>query len=171
MSFRRQLILFLALAIAIFLYLGFAKNLEGELAPVPSASSTSVPVATEISSPSVLVNGRLVRVEVATTTAAVRKGLSGRLRLEEDEGMLFIFPVADVYRFWMPDMRFSIDIIWIRDGRVVDITRNASEDFDPASPVFYSPKVKAKEVLEVNAGFAARNGLEIGDEVVLRTIF
>jgi len=167
-------ILFLILAAALFLYLGFAKNLEGNLSLLPKAatsSTPSIPVATEKSTPSVSIRGTRIQVDVATTTLAVRKGLSGRTRLEEDEGMLFIFSVPDIYRFWMPDMNFPIDIIWIHDGVVADISRNVSNEFDPAAPVFYSPRTKSEQVLEVNAGFAAKHGIEIGDPVVLRNIF
>ncbi|MCE9643722.1 DUF192 domain-containing protein [Candidatus Parcubacteria bacterium] len=164
-------ILFLILAIALLLYLGFAKNLEGNLSLLPKAATSPIPVVTEKPTPSVSIHGTRIRVDVATTTAAVRKGLSGRTRLEEDEGMLFIFSVPDIYRFWMPDMNFPIDIIWVHDGVVADISRNVSNEFDPAKPVFYSPRVKVEQVLEVNAGFAAEHGIEVGDPVVLRNIF
>ncbi|HYF10223.1 MAG TPA: DUF192 domain-containing protein [Candidatus Paceibacterota bacterium] len=171
MPLQRQIILFLALATALFLYLGFAKSLEGELPSAPGPAASSTPTATENASPSVTINGSRIFVEVATTSAAIRKGLSGRARLEEDEGMLFLFPAPDIYRFWMPDMRFPLDIIWIYDGMVADISRDVSNDFDPANPRFYSPRTKVDTVLEVNAGYAKRHGIEIGDPVVLRNIF
>ena len=164
--------LFLALAAALFIYLGFARDAGGGLSIRPGTDkASSTPPLTEITGPHVFIGEARIRVEVATTTAAVRKGLSGRPGLEEDEGMLFIFPVADIYRFWMPDMNFPLDIIWIMDGVVVDISRNVSNEFDPAKPVFYSPREKATQVLEVNAGYAERHRIEIGDRVVLRNIF
>lgn len=171
-------ILFLILAAALLLYLGFARDLEGNLSLLPGATNSSTTLnteppdkPTEKATPSVSISGTRIRVDVATTTLAVRKGLSGRTRLEEDEGMLFIFPVPDIYRFWMPDMNFPIDIIWIHDGAVADISRNVSNEFDSANPRFYSPRSKVEQVLEVNAGFAAKHGISVGDPVVLRNIF
>lgn len=120
--------------------------------------------------PSVEIDGTTVPVLLATSSAAVRKGLSGRASLEADQGMLFLFLKADRYRFWMPDMHFPIDIIWIENGRVVDIDENVSNDFDPANPVFFSPPSPVRYVLEVNAGFSKRQGIDIGDAVMLRHI-
>lgn len=172
---RTSTLLFLALTAALLLYLGFTKILEGKPILVKGLSTTSsvavTPQPSEKPLPTVTIGTARILVDVATTTAAVRRGLSGRLRLEENRGMLFIFPVADIYRFWMPDMHFPIDIIWIHDGEVADISRNVSNDFDPANPRFYSPRTKSERVLEVNAGFAEKHGIEIGDPVVFRNIF
>lgn len=174
MKIRTSTLLFLILACALGLYLAFAQILEGKPIVIESISSTSSPSIASQSSkslPTVTIGTARIEVDVATTTAAVRRGLSGRLRLEEDRGMLFIFPVADIYRFWMPDMHFPLDIIWIHDGEVVDISRNVSNDFDPENLRFYSPHTKSERVLEVNAGFAEKHGIEIGNPVVFRNIF
>ena len=70
----------------------------------------------------------------------------------------------------MPDMNFPIDIIWINGDKVVGITKNVSNEFDPANPVFYMPPKPAQYVLEVNAGFAESRNINIGDEAVLNNI-
>lgn len=117
--------------------------------------------------PTVQIAATKIPVELATTGVAQQKGLSGRNSLDADSGMLFIFARPDTYRFWMPDMHFPLDMIWIQNGKVVDITENVSNQFDPANPRFYTPSSPAQYVLEVNAGFAKRHGIRVGDTVTL----
>lgn len=124
----------------------------------------------DVSTPSVQIDGAKILVEVATSTVAIQRGLSGRTSLDADRGMIFVFPKPDKYRFWMPDMHFPIDIIWINSGKVVGITKNASNEFDPVNSLFYMPPEPAQYVLEVNAGFAENRNINIGDEVVLNNI-
>lgn len=120
--------------------------------------------------PSVTIGAIPVMVEIATTSAAVQKGLSGRAYLGRDQGMLFIFSQPDRHRFWMPDMRFPIDIIWIAGDKVIDIDKNVSNRFDPARPVFFTPSSPVRYVLEVNAGFSKKYGIKIGDPVAFNRI-
>jgi uncharacterized membrane protein (UPF0127 family) len=109
------------------------------------------------------INNKAVTVEVADERAEQIQGLSGRTGLEENEGMLFVFPEAQIHYFWMKDMNFSLDMIWIDSmGSVIDITKNISPDtfpktFGPSSPALY--------VLEVNAGWSDRNNITVGDVV------
>ncbi|MFA7395355.1 MAG: DUF192 domain-containing protein [Candidatus Paceibacterota bacterium] len=120
--------------------------------------------------PLVQINNVSIPVELATSTEAVTKGLSGRPSLDADKGMLFIFDLPYQYRFWMPEMNFPLDMIWIENGRIADITENATENFDPLAPVFYQPIVPVRYVLEVNAGFVQKYNLKIGDQVALVNI-
>lgn len=135
--------------------------------PAPETlSSVRLPAQAVSALPSVKIGAASVAVEIATTSAAVERGLSGRASLGQDQGMLFIFSQPDRWRFWMPDMRFPIDIIWIAGERVVDIDENVSNRFDPAHPVFFAPSVPVRHVLEVNAGFSRMRGIGIGDPVI-----
>ena len=84
--------------------------------------------------------------------------------------MLFVFQMPAIYRFWMPDMHFPLDMIWINNGKVVDISANVTTTFDAANPTFYTPKSPAKDVLEVNAGYSAAHGIEPGDSVTFENI-
>lgn len=103
-----------------------------------------------------------VRVEIASTAEMRQKGLSGHEPLGPSEGMLFIFPIADAYAFWMKDMSFPIDILWIKGDELVDMTVNVQVSKpDEAIPRFF-PKYPADKVLEVQAGFAKAHGLRIG---------
>ena len=106
-----------------------------------------------------------VSVDVVDTPALRTRGLSGRPGLAPDEGMLFLFEGPSVQSFWMRDMRFEIDIVWIRAGRIVGITPNVPLPKSPyALPRFNSP-VACDVVLEVRAGAARRWGLLVGDGV------
>lgn len=107
-----------------------------------------------------------IRAEVAETPAARERGLSGRSGLGEGEGMLFRFTTPDIYVFWMKDMRFPIDIIWISGDRVADITENALPPAAGALPQYY-PKFPVDAVLEVRAGFARAYGITPGSSVAV----
>lgn len=122
------------------------------------------------SKPFVYIDSTEIPVEVVRDEATRQKGLSGRPSLDEKSGMLFVFDKPAVYTFWMPDMNFPIDIIWINDGKVIDISANVSNDFDPNNPRFYAPSQPAQYVLEVNAGFAENKNIKIGDPVSLMNI-
>ena len=110
-----------------------------------------------------LANTQLSAV-VADTPALRTQGLSGRVKLKENEGMLFLFEEPAQYPFWMKDMLFPIDMIWFdADRKVVDITKDAT----PSSyPELFSPKVKAQYVLEVLSGWAGRHKLKEGDQLL-----
>jgi hypothetical protein len=105
-----------------------------------------------------------VKVEIATTPDDMAKGLSNRKSLGENDGMLFVFSEPGTPAFWMKDMEFSLDIIWIQNDTVVDIASN----LPPLAGDYvstYAPRVPANYVLEVNAGFTAKHRIKIGDKV------
>lgn len=112
---------------------------------------------------SVQIAGQNIRVDLAITSETHEQGLSGRASLAGDSGMLFVFEYPDKYAFWMKDMNFAIDIIWLNENlQVVYIKDNVL----PSSyPEIYQPEEKAKYVLEVVSGFTEKNNLKIGDTV------
>jgi len=121
--------------------------------------------------PSVQFGKVSVSVEVVEDAAAVTKGLSGRASLDANSGMLFVFSEANIYRFWMPDMHFPIDIIWIdEDKNVVGISADVSNEFDSADPRFYTPPLPVRYVLEVNEGFSQRKNIKVGSPVTFHNI-
>lgn len=111
--------------------------------------------------------GQEIKVELAQTPRAWAKGLSGRQNLDEKAGMFFVYPEPSRRGFWMKEMNFPIDIIWIEQGEVVDIAPNVPPDNSPR-PALYYPRLPARAVLEVRAGFSEKYGLKIGDRVELR---
>jgi len=70
----------------------------------------------------------------------------------------------------MPDMFYPLDMIWINNGTVVDISANVTTTFNPSAPTFYMPVAPARYVLEVNAGFAAAHGIVPGSTVVFENV-
>ncbi|MCM2339428.1 MAG: DUF192 domain-containing protein [Burkholderiales bacterium] len=111
----------------------------------------------------VKIAGETLKVETASTPDRWEKGLSGRKELKKDEGLLFVFNYSDEYPFWMKDMNFAIDIIWIdEDFRVVYIKENATPESYPET---FFPNKKARYVLEVNSLFSEKNNLKVGDFV------
>jgi uncharacterized membrane protein (UPF0127 family) len=92
-------------------------------------------------------------------------GLGKRDSLSENSIMLFVFDYPSDYAFWMKDMKFNIDIIWLDETyRVVYISENISPN---TYPQVFSPDKKAKYVIEGNAFFARKNKIQIGDKVLL----
>ncbi len=111
----------------------------------------------------VKIAGQVVRVDLAETPAQQEQGLSGRSGLKENEGMLFVFDKAGKYAFWMKDMKFSIDMIWMdKDFKVVYIKKDALPESFPES---YGPAEDSQYVLEVSADFSDKNNLKVGDSV------
>lgn len=110
-------------------------------------------------------DGRCLQLEVADTPAARRQGLSGRTELPAGQGMLFVYQQSGEYGFWMKDMNFAIDIIWIDENdQVVTIKRSAAPSSYPKT--FY-PAAAAKNVIETPAGFTQTANINSGDQLNL----
>jgi uncharacterized membrane protein (UPF0127 family) len=108
-----------------------------------------------------------ILVEVVNTDATRTLGLSGREQLQDGQGMLFDFSNTQTSRpsFWMKDMNFDIDIIWIASGKVVGITPNVPAPQNSQTLPTYSPPTDISHVLEVPSGYSERVGIKIGDAV------
>jgi uncharacterized protein len=116
--------------------------------------------------PIVVVDDQAIPVVVAESVVDQQRGLSGRDRLEQGTGMLFVFPKEDIHCFWMKDMNFPIDMVWFgKDRRVIDVASNVQPDSFPKN---FCPSGEARYVLELNAGEAASFGLRQGTPVQLR---
>lgn len=118
----------------------------------------------------ITVGDRELEVEVVHTAVSITQGLSGRSEIGSD-GMLFAMPASQRHTFWMKDMQFDLDMVWIDDGEVVDITRDVPKP-SPGQQLqdlsVYSPSHPANAVLELPAGRADGLGIEVGSAVVLR---
>lgn len=106
-----------------------------------------------------------INLDIADTPQERNTGLSGKETLPEGRGMFFVFESPDFYQFWMKDVKFAIDIIWIsQDWEIISIDQNVL----PSSyPVLFKPAEPALYVLEVNSGFALKNQISVGDRVKL----
>lgn len=117
-----------------------------------------------------IIGGKTYRIEVAKTQNQQILGLSGRDEIGSD-GLLFIFPNESRQTFWMKDMKFDLDFIWIRDGKVSEINFNVKkpEEGTNASDLSrYRPEEPADMMLEVVAGFAEKESVQVGDSVELK---
>ena len=115
------------------------------------------------------VKDQQLRVEVVDSASAMTLGLSGRDQIGSD-GMLFILPRPQVARFWMKDMKFDLDLVWLGQGRILAITAQVPAPDghvpDHQLPIYTSPP-QTDMVLEVVAGWAQTHGWQAGDQVVL----
>jgi uncharacterized protein len=114
-----------------------------------------------------------VTIEIADTPEKQQRGLSYRESLEESAGMLFSFNAPTRPAFWMFEMKFPLDMIWIRDNSIVFIHENVpaptSGTPDSELPV-YQPPVDIDSILEVNAGWVKKNGIVVGDSVKMNSL-
>jgi uncharacterized membrane protein (UPF0127 family) len=139
-----------------------------------SSTESGVPDANRDENPplpteQLTVNNAVFDVEVASTILEQSRGLSNRPSLGANQGMLFVFSAPSTQAFWMKDMNFPLDMIWIGGTTIVGFSQN-----DPAAPgvasppgIYFSPSSTDK-VLEVNAGTVAKYNIQIGDSAEIQ---
>ncbi|MBI4138937.1 DUF192 domain-containing protein [Candidatus Uhrbacteria bacterium] len=135
----------------VILLIGLFIIARGASAPLPSRTVVDLTALT---------------FDVADTDALRRQGLSGRASLAPFDGMRFVFGASGIYPFWMKDMTFPIDIVWLDNGIVVDVV-TLPPPSNGAIPVTHIPTHAADEVLEFPAGRAAAMDLRPGTRVIL----
>ena len=109
--------------------------------------------------------GEEIPVEVADTLKKRSLGLGERTSLKKGWGMLFVFEKRKPYRFWMKDMQFPLDIIWLDNHRIVHIIHNAKPANSRDEPELMTSPVPVNFVLEIAAGRAAKLQLKIGQRM------
>lgn len=112
---------------------------------------------------SFLLNGEKFRVERVDDIYGLKKGLGKRRWMCGKCGMTFYFKESDKHSFWMKDMQFPLDIIWIFDDEVVWIEKNVSH-LDQKK--LYAPPVNAQVVLELRSGSCDEFGIKVGDRII-----
>lgn len=109
------------------------------------------------------INDHIFSTEVIMTPEKRALGLSGRRELCFDCAMLFVFEKPGNSSFWMKDMIFDLDIIWILSDEIMGIDKNVSHERGSAEIV--RPQIPVDKVLEINAGGSDRLNLKVGDKV------
>jgi uncharacterized protein len=141
-------------------------------ATAPQATVTPETAVTQTMTPytdSLQVGQQILRVQIMRSPAEMAQGLSGREPLTDEQGMLFDFGTPLRPGFWMKEMKFDLDFIWVYRQQIVDITPNVPAPKSPSDPLpLYYPGSNVDEVLEVNAGWANAHKIKIGDKVSLR---
>lgn len=117
-------------------------------------------------SPSVQIAGHTFTVEEAKTPSAWQQGLSGRKSMPVNQGMLFIFPKATYQQFWMKQMLFPLDMLFMNNNKIVTIYENVPippTNANLSSLPIYSSTAPANYVLELNAGTTKKDNIKVGD--------
>jgi len=110
-----------------------------------------------------------LELEVVKTPQSIVQGLSGRDEIGTD-GMLFVFDQPSIHQFWMKEMKFDLDLVWIKEMKIVEITENVpAPDFNmPLNQLpTYAPSQPVDMVLEVEADNVQKWKLSVGDEILI----
>ena len=107
------------------------------------------------------IGGRTVTAEIADTPESREHGLMQRNRLCADCGMLFVFPVAKAYGFWMKNTPLPLSIAFIaQNGRIINMA-----EMQPYTLDIHYAEGNALYALEMSRGWFAAHGVKPGDEV------
>jgi len=162
----KKILPFVIVAIFLTLFCFLIMRYRKILVEIPKGEQSFIVKETKF----VKIGGQMIKVELATTEETQKRGLSGRTMMKDGEGMLFIFSKPGKYFFWMKEMNFPIDMIWLAPSDV-GIDKNfkviyIKKDADPSSyPESFGPDVDNQYVLEVSADFSEKNNLKEGDRV------
>ncbi len=119
--------------------------------------------------PTATIGSNVIKLEVAQTPQEIQHGLMGRTALDKDSGMVFLFKPASETRFWMYNCFISLDMLFIKDGKIMRICEDVPpcKSQDPTKcPTYPSDaSVTVTEVIEVNAGYCKKHGIKQGDTV------
>ncbi len=103
-------------------------------------------------------------VDLAITPKEKTRGLSFRKTVLPKHGMLFVYENKDKYPFWMKDMQFPLDFVWIDGNIIVDVTKNVPPANSESMQVV-KPNTPVNKILEINAGEIDTYNIQIGDTV------
>lgn len=107
------------------------------------------------------INDKKLSVEIADSQYKRQSGLMFRTVLDEDKGMFFIFPDADIHSFWMKNTFIPLSIAFIDENNII----TQIEDMEPETEIPHTSRFKIKYVLEVNKGWFQKNNIKIGDKL------
>ncbi|MBF2025216.1 MAG: DUF192 domain-containing protein [Oscillatoriales cyanobacterium C42_A2020_001] len=139
----------------------------------PSASETSsyaansgqsLPISAQVK-----VADQVIQLEVARSQDEQAMGLMFRPKLEDNRGMLFPFSPARPVSFWMKNVRINLDMVFLRDGKVIAIASNVPPCTSAPCPV-YGPQSLVDQVIELRGGRAKELGIKPGDRLVVQPL-
>lgn len=166
----------IALAIAFFTLIMASETADAPIFKVEHKNGTisNARLDTSLNANDILiVNKKTIKLELADTENKREVGLSFRESISSDEGMLFIFGNEGKPGFWMKDMRFPVDIIWLRLATSTAETEEKKfeveflkENVAPDTfPQIYYSDVPVSHVVEIKGGEAKRRNIKIGDNL------
>ena len=114
----------------------------------------------------IVINDKSFKIDVAITNSQKSKGLAKYEKIPNDFGMLFLMGKSDYYTFWMKDMKFAIDIIYIDDNKIVDIFENVEKPNSKSeTPRSVKSRFVSNKIFEINSGLSKKYGFKKGDSV------
>ncbi|MTJ49611.1 DUF192 domain-containing protein [Dolichospermum sp. UHCC 0259] len=150
------------------LLMGCSSLTTAQSPAVTPESSTQTPVNLgqnlPISAEATLPENIKIQLEVARTQEQQQMGLMYRKALPDNQGMLFLFPIAQPVQFWMKNVPVALDMVFLRKGVVQYIQASAPPcDIEPCPT--YGPNVLIDQVIELRSGRAKELGLKKGDQI------
>lgn len=109
------------------------------------------------------INNQVFKIETVKSNYDIEKGLSGREKITDNQGMLFEFKDFDIRNFWMKNMQFPLDILFISDNEILEITSLQPPTTNNIPS--YTSKNKVNKVLEINAGLSKKLNIKVGDKI------
>lgn len=136
------------------------------------AFAQKYPVETLFKQTTAVVNNSTFKLILAKSQKEKEVGLSEKKSLEQNAGMLFVFEKPDFYSFWMKNMKFPIDIIFIKDNKIITVYQNAKPPINNEnnSLTIYKPEEPVDKVLEINSGLSEKNNIKKGDEIKFQNL-
>ena len=151
MNLRKTIFISINVSICIFQLFTFNRSLADDIVYSHAIVTTS--------------EGERIHVEVADTQRKRSLGLSNRPSLKKGWGMLFVFDKRKTHRFWMKDMQFPLDIIWLDNRRIVHIINNAQPVISEFEPEVMTSPFPVNFVLEIASGMAIKLRLKTGQRM------
>jgi uncharacterized protein len=148
---------------------------------VPAVSPTTTPGATQLANPEfqtvalgqtlpitaqVKVGNQVIGLEVAKTEQQQEMGLMYRKHLEDNRGMLFPFDPPRPVGFWMKNCLINLDMVFLRNGKVIEIAHNVPPCQKEPCPVYGTP-AEVDQVIELRGGRARELGIKPGDRLIV----
>jgi uncharacterized membrane protein (UPF0127 family) len=154
----------IAVTLAVVLSMSCANQPSAPAASDSTASAAAVPRPVEEAGPRVTFpDGFVVHTQLATDDESRAQGLMFRDQLRPGTGMLFFFPTAGDYPFWMKNTLIPLDMIWLDGSRKIVAMHHDVPPCKTAECPSYPPHAVALYVLEVAGGVAKEHGLKVGD--------
>ena len=115
----------------------------------------------------IMINNTPVHVTIADTEAKRKQGLSNTPPLAQNEGMMFVFDTAGKYQFWMNDMNYDLDFVYVRDNKIVALAeRVPAPKNNKGAIAIITPNIVFTHVIELPSGFIAENHIQKKQKVV-----
>lgn len=127
-------------------------------------SGQSLPISATVD-----IGGQTIQLEVAKTLEQKAMGLMFRPELGANRGMLFLFDPPRPVSFWMKNVLIDLDMVFLRNGKVIAIASNVPPCKAEPCP-YYGPPDVIDQVIELRGGRAAELGIQTGDRLTVKSV-